>query len=191
MGAGDRAADGSGTVGAVDVREQPPIDGDAWLESLHTEHGPAVHRYLVSLTLGDRATAEDLLQETMLRAWRHYPALSRDPSGIRSWLFTVARNLVIDAGRARKVRPAEVSPPDLTQVPAAGDAMERVLTAGLVREALRRLSPQHRTVLVELYFTENPAADIASRLGVPEGTVKSRAHYALRALRQVMHDMES
>ncbi|MDR7274277.1 sigma-70 family RNA polymerase sigma factor [Catenuloplanes atrovinosus] len=175
----------------MNVREQSPIDGDAWLRSLHADHGPAVYRYLTGLTLGDRATAEDLLQETLLRAWRHRAVLSRDPSGVRAWLFTVARNLVIDAGRARRTRPAEVSPPDLTQVPASGDAMERVLTAGVVREALRRLSPRHRTVLVELYFTENQAADIASRLGVPEGTVKSRAHYALRALRQVLREMES
>ncbi|SDT66396.1 sigma-70 family RNA polymerase sigma factor [Actinoplanes derwentensis] len=175
----------------MDVREQVPIDGDAWLRSVQAEHGPAVYRYLSGLTLGDRAAAEDLLQETLLRAWRHHPMLSRDPAGVRAWLFRVARNLVIDVGRARRIRPPEMSPPDLAQVPAAGDAMERVLTADVVREALRRLSPAHRAVLVELYFTESQAVDVAARLGVPEGTVKSRAHYALRALRDVMKAMES
>ncbi|MFI5838779.1 sigma-70 family RNA polymerase sigma factor [Catenuloplanes sp. NPDC051500] len=179
----------------MDVQEQAPADPDAgadtWLRSVQAAHGPIVYRYLAGVTLGDRAAAEDLLQEVLLRAWRHYPTLSQSPAGVRSWMFAVARNLVIDAGRARRARPAEVSPPDLTQLPEPGDAMDQVLTAGLVREALQQLSPLHRTVLIEIYFGGAQAADVAGRLGVPEGTIKSRAHYALRALRSVLQQMES
>ncbi|GAB7052326.1 sigma-70 family RNA polymerase sigma factor [Catenuloplanes indicus] len=177
----------------MDVREQAQVDAeaDAWLRAVQAAHGPIVYRYLSGVTLGDRAAAEDMLQEVLLRAWRHYPTLSKTPDTVRAWMFAVARNLVIDAGRARRARPTEVSPPDLTQLPQPGDPMDRVLTAGVVREALRQLSPAHRAVLIEIYFGGAQASDVADRMGVPEGTVKSRAHYALRALREVLQQMET
>lgn len=175
----------------MDVREQAPGEADEWIRMVQTVHAPVLYRYLLGVTSGDGAAAEDLLQEILLRTWRHQHALAGTPDTLRAWMFAVARNLVIDVGRARRSRPPEVSPPDLTQLPAAGDAIERVLTAGLVREALRRLSHQHRVVLVEMYFGGAQAADVAARLGVPEGTIKSRAHYALRALRGVLAEMDS
>ena len=59
----------------------------------------------------------------------------------------------------------------------------------MVAEAVTRLSPEHRAVLVECYYRGQPVAEAARRLGVPEGTVKSRTHYALRALRLALQEM--
>ncbi|HYS39654.1 MAG TPA: sigma-70 family RNA polymerase sigma factor [Pseudonocardiaceae bacterium] len=149
-----------------------------------------LYRYLLRLTLGDRETAEDLLQETLLRAWRNIDRLPADLESARPWLFTVARNHAIDIARARKVRPAELSTMDVSRIAAPADAVEQLVAAETVRRALLTLSEEHRVVLVELYLREASAAEAAARIGIPEGTVKSRAHYALRFLRATLDTTE-
>jgi len=149
-----------------------------------------LYRYLLRLTLGDRETAEDLLQETLLRAWRNIDRLPADLESARPWLFTVARNHAIDIARARKVRPAELSTMDVSRIAAPADAVEQLVAAETVRRALLTLSEEHRVVLVELYLREASAAEAAARIGIPEGTVKSRAHYALRFLRATLDTAE-
>ncbi|MEV7444969.1 sigma-70 family RNA polymerase sigma factor [Streptomyces sp. NPDC091204] len=157
------------------------------LARLHSEHGKALHGFLLGLTLGDRHRAEDLLQETLFRAWTHPEALESSHASMRPWLYTVARRLAIDARRARLVRPAEVGPEALTHVPAAADDRTEQAVAALdVRRALRLLSPEHRAVLVQIYYRGASVCEAAEALGVPAGTVKSRTHYALRALRAAM-----
>ncbi|MET9606803.1 sigma-70 family RNA polymerase sigma factor [Streptomyces sp. NPDC006512] len=151
---------------------------------LHREHGKALLGFLLALTRGDRHRAEDLVQETLVRAWKHPEALeSTDHASLRPWLYTVARRLAIDARRARLSRPAEVGPEALEQAPAADDRTEQAVAALDLREALRTLNPDHRAVLVQLYFRGASVREAAEALGVPAGTVKSRSHYALRALR--------
>jgi RNA polymerase sigma-70 factor (ECF subfamily) len=123
----------------------------------------------------------------MLRAWRHPEVLEkaeREGTSVRGWLVTVTRNLVIDAERARRARPKEVGLVS-DQPAASGDdtALERVLTAHELADALASLTPEHRAVIDELYFGDRTVADAASRLRVPQGTIKSRAYYGLRALR--------
>ncbi len=149
-----------------------------------------LYRYLLRLTLGDRETAEDLLQETLLRAWRNIDRLPADLESARPWLFTVARNHAIDIARARKVRPVELSTMDVSRIAAPADAVEQLVAAETVRRALLTLSEEHRVVLVELYLREASAAEAAARIGIPEGTVKSRAHYALRFLRATLDTTE-
>ncbi|PZG14874.1 RNA polymerase subunit sigma [Micromonospora craterilacus] len=154
------------------------------LDTLHQLHRAALFNYLVKLTLGDRQLAEDLLQETFLRAWRQL--LRDDDTDIeifRPWLFTVARRLVVDMLRARRVRPVEVMAEDLTRIHAADDRIDQLVGAHVVRDALGRLSAEHRVVLLELYFRGRLPAEVAAQLGVPLGTVKSRAFYAKQALR--------
>jgi RNA polymerase sigma-70 factor (ECF subfamily) len=100
------------------------------------------------------------------------------------WLYTVAGRVVIDAARARRVRPqSTVRDTDVATLAAPGDDLDRTLTAAAVRDSLRALSPDHRAVLVELYYRERSIKETAAVLDIPEGTVKSRAYYALRALR--------
>ncbi|MEV4813108.1 sigma-70 family RNA polymerase sigma factor [Micromonospora avicenniae] len=153
------------------------------MTTLHAEHARAVLRLLLLLTHGQRQTAEDLLQETMLRAWRHLDSVPAEPEAARRWLLTVARRLVIDGARLRRGRPVEVHLVDMTWIPAGDDTTNSALASYAMRHALGRLSPAQRSLLSEVYLVGRSAEEVAGRLGLPIGTVKSRTHYALRALR--------
>lgn len=158
------------------------------MRALHDEHAAALWGYCLHLTERDAARAQDVCQETLLRAWQHPEVFTRAPAGARAWLFTVARNIVIDEWRARRVRPETVlaEPPDSRQ---EQDAVDQLLQRWVVAEAMTRLSEDHRRVLHECYFLGRSVADAAARLGIPPGTVKSRAHYALRALRLALEEL--
>jgi RNA polymerase sigma-70 factor, ECF subfamily len=155
---------------------------EAKLRALYDEHAAPLLAYALRLTSGDRGKAEDIVQETLIRAWRNLDSL--DPAGgpIRPWLYTVAKRLAIDAHRARIARPSEVGDTMLGLVPAAGE-IEQTLDRIVVTDALGALSAEHRAVLIETYYRGASVADAAARLGVPAGTVKSRSYYALRALK--------
>jgi len=153
------------------------------LRTLYDEHAAALYGYALRLTGGDRGRAEDVVQESLIRAWRHLDRLDEARGSVRPWLFTVARNLVVDAHRARAARPAEVGQAPLAVVPDPADDMDAALDRIVIIDALSALSAEHRAVLVETYYRGRSVADAATTLGVPEGTVKSRSYYALRALR--------
>ncbi|MEU2432724.1 MULTISPECIES: sigma-70 family RNA polymerase sigma factor [unclassified Streptomyces] len=152
------------------------------LAELKREHGPALLSFLVGLTYGDRQRAEDLLQETLLRAWQHPEAFEGPYESMRPWLFTVARRLAIDARRSRLARPTEIADGILAATPDPADATDRAVAALDVRAAVRSLSPEHRAVLEEIYFQGRSVAEAAQALGIPAGTVKSRSYHALRRL---------
>ena len=157
------------------------------LHGLYDQHADALCRYVVGLTGGDWARAQDIVQETLLRAWRN-PAVLEQVGGFgRSWLFTVAKRIVIDEWRAASRRPEVVT----DQVPqqTVEDTAQRTVDRHLVLGALRTLSGEHRRVLLECYFRGASVAAAAETLGVPPGTIKSRAHYALHALRQAIDEM--
>lgn len=155
------------------------------LAALYDEQAAPVWRYVVHLT-GDRAGADDIVQETLLRAWRTPRILEEDPSATRSWMFTVARHLVVDearsAHRRREIGVAEV--PERV-VP---DAIDALFEAILIGEALAALTIEHRSVVVRAYYHGMSVAEMAGELEVPEGTVKSRLHYGLRALRRTLQE---
>ncbi|MEU4129369.1 sigma-70 family RNA polymerase sigma factor [Streptomyces wuyuanensis] len=152
------------------------------LAELQREHGPALLSFLVGLTYGDRQRAEDLLQETLLRAWQHPEAFDAPYESMRPWLFTVGRRLAIDARRSRLARPAEIGDGVLAATPDPADVTDRAVATLDVRAAVRSLSPEHRAVLVQIYFRGRSVAEAARVLGIPQGTVKSRSHHALRAM---------
>lgn len=151
------------------------------MQDLYWVHADPLLRFLLRLTLGNRPAAEDLVQETMFRAWRNLDSLPADPELARPWLYTVARRLAIDQARARRTRPAQTALDDTT-LPAGGDATDQVLAAQLVHDGLQLLSADHRAVLTELYLLGSSIREAAERLGIPQGTVKSRSYHALRAL---------
>lgn len=155
------------------------------LRRLHDEHAGVLYAFVHRYT-DDRQLAEDVVQETLLRAWRRIDQLDTDDP--RSYLFTVARNVLTDSWRARKRRPIEVDAAQAAPTPVP-DQTDRTLDSMLVAEALRRLSTDHRTVVEQLYFHGRPVADAARLLGVAEGTVKSRAYYAVRALRSIFEEL--
>lgn len=162
-------------------------DTDAELmRALHDEYAGPLWGYVVSLT-GDRVAAQDIVQETLLRAWRHPEVLDPGRGSPRGWLFTVARRLVIDDWRTRRSRLETVT--DAVPESGVGDDTDRALQSWVVLDALGRLSVDHRAVLVECYYRGSSVADAARTLRIPEGTVKSRTHYALLALRLVLQEM--
>lgn len=156
---------------------------EALIRSLYMEHGRAMLAYARRLT-GDHAAAEDIVQETLLRAWRNPDALANGRGSVRGWLLTVTRNIVIDRHRAKAARPHEVAEMP-GRPPVQSDHANQVVNATVVLDALDRLSPEHRTVLREIYLHDRSIDQAARALGIPPGTVKSRSHHALRALRQL------
>nr|WP_158892156.1 sigma-70 family RNA polymerase sigma factor [Amycolatopsis anabasis] len=159
---------------------------DQLMRALHAEHASALWSYALRLTGGDRVRAEDLVQETLLRAWRHPRVLDQSQGSARAWLFTVARRIAIDSWRSAATR-SEVSTDVPPEVPLPDDT-DRALQGWLVADALKELSANHREVLLLCFFQGYSVADAAARLGVAPGTVKSRTHYALRALRLALEE---
>ena len=156
---------------------------EAYIRALWAEHGGALYRRALSLADGDRQTAEDLVQETMVRAWLRPGGRERAPT--RPWLLAVIRNIAIDAYRARGARPPEVGDDMLDNIP-ADDNTDRDLMAWTVTEALKSLKPPHLAVIVEIYYRERSVAEAADALGIPLGTVKSRLYAALKALAEAL-----
>jgi len=156
--------------------------GDDLAIHLYREHATPLLRFVLSLNGGVRADAEDVVQETLVRAWRHADRLDPAAGSLRPWLLTVARRLVIDQHRRRQARPPEVSDASLEYRPSE-ESVEKALSAMEVSELLDTLSPAHREVLMATYLRGKSVAEAAAELGVPPGTVKSRVYYALRALK--------
>lgn len=158
------------------------------LRALHEEHAGAVYAYAARAT-GDHEMAKDVVQEVLLRAWRHPEALDPVRGPIRGWLMTLARNVIVDEWRRRKARPPETSLEANVDRENTVSELERAVEAWHMEEALRRLSPEHRNVLREVYYRDRTVGQAAAVLGIPPGTVKSRTYYALRALKLVLAEM--
>ena len=162
-------------------------DPTALMRQLHDEHAAALWGFCLHLT-SDPVRAEDVAQETLLRAWQRAASLDARRGSVRSWLFTVARNIVIDEWRSKRHQ-NERSTDELPEPGDAVDHTDALLQSWVVAEALTSLSPEHRAVLLECYYGGRSVAEASRRLGVPEGTVKSRTHYALRALRLALEEL--
>ncbi|MGF7235477.1 MAG: sigma-70 family RNA polymerase sigma factor [Frankia sp.] len=191
-GPGDPAAPADRIIPAGNGRRSAIDDAVA---AVYAEHGPAVFGYCLRL-LGDRHLAQDAVQEVMIRMIRHPEVMDGDRGPIRPWLMTVARNVVIDSVRSRRSRPVEITgAPGETVMAAVPDAVsdaeiDRMLDSWQISEALRQLTPEHRAVLVHMYYLDRSVLETSRALGVPAGTVKSRTYYAMRSLRQVLRDDE-
>jgi RNA polymerase sigma-70 factor (ECF subfamily) len=162
------------------------LDGYVRLRELYTEHGPYLRAQMTRM-LHDPQQAEDVVQETLLRAWRHLDGLTDDRGSVRGWLLRVAHNIAVDWIRARRARPLEVDaalrPEHTARVEDPSE--ELVLRLDAIR-LLRGLTPEQGFIIYEIYVSGLTAADVAKLLGIPVGTVKSRAFYGLRTLRAQM-----
>ena len=167
-------------------RGELPGDPDAAIRQLYSEYGPVLHSY-VQRFCPDRASADDIVQETFIRAWRHLPQLRTDARMIRPWLFRVARNLLTDANRAARARP-RIVPAEPTREAGTDSGLDEVLDRQLLSAAFRHLSPAHQSVLLETFYRGGTTAAVARELGIPHGTARSRLHYALDALRQQLQE---
>lgn len=164
---------------------KPTATGDTIRELWHL-HGSALIRFALKLTLGDRQRAEDIVQETLLRAWRHPEVVDGHEQTIRPWLYTVTRHVAIDMWRSRSRTDEVIDCEQTDDQPDTTQSIDEAVIALDVRAALAQLTPEHRQVIVEMYYLGRPVADIARTLRIPEGTVKSRAYYGLRHLKRLL-----
>ena len=158
----------------------------ALLRAIHDAHGPALQRYVLRLTRGDAPFAEDVVQEALLRLWRRPELLGQSEESVRAWLFTVARNLVIDDRRSAR-HSRELATEDLPER-SSPDAIGAAVDKWVLADALKALSAEHRNAIVRAYYLGQSVADIAAAEGIAVGTVKSRLRYALRALRTALQE---
>lgn len=155
------------------------------VRALYAEYAAHLLSFALRLTGGDRHWAEDVVQETLLRAWRSIGKLSERDGSLRPWLCTVARRIVIDGHRSRSARPEELTSDQMESV-SIRDESDQILNSLTVNEAFETLSPAHRLVLTETYYRGRSVPEAAEALGIPLGTAKSRVYYALRAMREAL-----
>ncbi len=167
--------------------ESADAEAEHRIAELYREFGGPLLRHIRRSTGNDLQWAEDVVQETLVRAWRNSARLQWEPGLIWAWLLTVARRIVIDGRRRRSVRPQEVEAPEI-DVLAVPDGAERSLSAIVVADALRSLTEEHREVIEQTYLRDRTISEAAEILGIPPGTVKSRLYYGIRALREVLRD---
>jgi RNA polymerase sigma-70 factor (ECF subfamily) len=158
------------------------------VRAVYAAHGGELFRFAVR-SLNDRGLAEEAVQETFVRAWQAADRFDDNLGSLRTWLFAIIRNVVIDLSRARAVRPALAPPDSGTEIIDLTDDVDRVLGAWQVEEALRMVSEEHRRALVEIHYRGRSYGEVASELRVPVGTVKSRVFYALKAMRLALEEL--
>ena len=161
----------------------------ALMKALYDEHAGVLWRYALRLT-GDASHAEDVVQETLLRAWQHPEVIGDTERSARAWMFTVARNMIIDDRRSARYRNV-VASTDVDGAPeqSTPDEVNAALDRLLMADAMTQLSAEHRAVVERSYYRGWTTAQIATDLDIAEGTVKSRLHYALRALRLTLQEL--
>lgn len=160
-----------------------PDSADAEMQALHDAHAAPLFAFAYRAT-GDRQVAEEIVQDTFVRAWRSIDRFDPQRADLRTWLFAIARNLTVDHYRRKGARPSiPTSDERLEQHGGSTTDIDRAVEAWQIAEALHRLSPAHRDAIVEIHLRGASIAETADRLGVPPGTVKSRVYYGLKALR--------
>ena len=187
---GNRVSEAAGIARApVDLRRTED------LEAAYRAHAGELERFALR-QLRDPGAASDVVQEVFVRAWRHADRYDATVASLRVWLFTIARNAVIDHVRHARSRPSTpTAPADLSLVSdrpgRAGrdDFSDDLVTAWFVEEALTRLGDDQRSAIVETSVRGRPYAEVAAEQGVPIGTLRSRVFYGLKNLRQIMDDM--
>ncbi len=161
----------------------------ALMKALYDEHAAVLWRYAVRLT-GDASHAEDVVQETLLRAWQHPEVIGDTERSARAWMFTVARNMIIYDRRSARHRNV-VASTDVDRAPeqSTPDEVNATLDRLLIADAMAQLSVDHRAVVERSYYRGWTTTQIAADLEIAEGTVKSRLHYGLRALRLTLQEL--
>lgn len=156
------------------------------VRTLHDVYAGPLYVYAYR-RLHDPQAAEEIVQDTLVRAWRARDRYDADRGPVAAWLFAIARNLVIDHVRRLDARPDAAPLPAVLIEPV--DDIDRMLETWQVADALAGLSAAHREAILACHYRGHTVNEAASRLGVPPGTVKSRLYYGLRALRLRLEEM--
>ena len=177
-------------VGRLRTASPHPLGDEEGLRATWSSYGTELYGF-ARRSLRDDQLAEEAVQETFVRAWRAADRYDERLAGVRTWLFSILRNVIIDQARADAVRPlrAAGSADERGDGAPHSDDVDRLLQAWQVEEGLRRISADHRQVLVEVHYRGRGYEDVAAELGLPVGTVKSRVYYGLRALRLALEEL--
>jgi len=172
-------------------RSEPGLGDDVGIREAYQVYGREMYGFALR-RCGDHHAAEEVVQEAFLRAWRAADKYDASLGPLRSWLYAILRNVIIDASRSANVRPRLATSHEAEHDVSVGSEraqLDLALDGWVLEEALRRLREDHRTVLVETYYRGRSYADVAAELGIPEGTARSRAFYALKALRLALEEL--
>ena len=172
------------------ARDHGRVDGGFDVRAAYAAHGAELYRFALR-QLGDGGAAQDVVQEVFLRAWRAVDSYDPRLSSLRTWLFAIARNVVVDEARRFAVRPWQrtLTEGQGADVPGVVGIDEAVVDAWVVEEALRRIGEDHRSAIVQTHLRGRPHAEVAAELGIPVGTLRSRVFYGMRALRLAVEEM--
>ncbi len=163
-------------------------DLDAAVRHLHAAHAPALHAWARHRT-ADPREAEEIVQETLILAWRKQDQYDPARGSERAWLFGIARNVAVDRHR-RQQRHLRAVPEAEAPETVDDSEIDRAVENSHIRDALWTLSEAHRQVVIETYYRGCSVREAAATLDIPEGTVKSRLYHALRALRSELERQE-
>jgi RNA polymerase sigma-70 factor, ECF subfamily len=164
------------------LRELASGDGEEAVRALYRTYGAGLYGYALR-RLGDRGLAEEVVQDVLTRVWRSADDFDPSRASLRTWVYGIARNALVDADRRRRVRPQLSAVEPTEEVGAEDESIEQAMARWQVQEAIGHLKPEHRQVLEMVYFGGMALRDVARELGLPLGTVKSRCFYALENLR--------
>lgn len=160
---------------------------EVFVRRLCADHGDAVFAWARG-RFGDVRDAEEVVAETMVRAWRRHDQYDPSRGTERSWVFGIARNTAVDHFRRNRRHLQVVGDSAIPEDLAGEPTLDRIAEATLVKDALGDLSDAHREVLVLAHFGGMTVTEIANRIQVPAGTVKSRLYYAMRSLRSALEE---
>lgn len=168
-----------------EVEKRPEASDEAGLREAFLAHGGELFGF-ARRSLNSPEGAEDVVQETFTRAWRSRSRFDPTLGSLRTWLFTIERRVILDVS-VQQIK-SRTFPFEQGAEPVVEDHVERAMLGWQMESALQRLDPEHRIVVTELYFNGRSGREVAELLALPEGTVRSRAFYALRMLRLMLEE---
>jgi RNA polymerase sigma-70 factor, ECF subfamily len=178
------------TADEILLRELHTGRGEAAARELYRAYGGELYSFALS-RLRDRELAADVVQDVFTRVWRHAEDFDARKGSVRTWLYGIARNAVIDCERrrARRLPLAQFEPHEEDEP--ASEPIQEALLRWQLQKAFAGLTPEHREILLLGHFDGLSVKEIAEVTGLPAGTVKSRTFYALQSLRLALEEMEA
>lgn len=170
------------------VRELRGREGQSAARSLYRSYAGELYGFAFA-RLHDQGLAEELVQDVFTRAWHNAERFDEGRASVRTWLYAIARNAVIDLERRRGRRPPQASESAALETADPGEPIESAILRFQIGMAVARLTAEHRQVITLVHFRGLRLAEVAEITGLPVGTVKSRLHYAAHSLRLTLDEL--